>query len=139
MSCAVGKLTDVGDTLLPDVPFCAVSDVMAEHSVVQDWDVTKDRLSRIRWTKKSLKAQGSHGCNNDKIIKNFTCLKCSTKFSQSSSLNRHRRKCEGLFQFSCPHCAQLYYRKDTFRCHLLTRHGLVDPALGPPGYTMFEH
>lgn len=65
----------------------------------------------------------------------YTCPKCGKTYAHQGSLWRHQCKCEGRFM-ECCFCQQLFYRKDYFRQHLLSKHQYVDETLGAPGFTL---
>ncbi|PVD29691.1 hypothetical protein C0Q70_08946 [Pomacea canaliculata] len=61
-----------------------------------------------------------------------SCRKCGASFSRSWCLKRHMWKCEGTFHLACQVCGQVFWRKDTFRSHLLT-HTTANPTSTPGG------
>ena len=40
---------------------------------------------------------------------------------------RHRKKCEGVFNYKCSICGKQYYRRDLYREHLYSKHRMVEP------------
>lgn len=65
--------------------------------------------------------------------KKYECAKCGASYKQSTSLWRHRQKCEGRFAMLCNFCDMTFHRKDHYRLHLFSKHDYIDPQLGPPG------
>lgn len=53
--------------------------------------------------------------------RNFVC-QCLKKFSHKCSLTRHQKKCGKAPDIPCPHCPNMYYRKDLLKTHILTKH-----------------
>jgi len=72
----------------------------------------------------------------DSVGKTYICGKCGASYRQSTSLWRHRQKCEGRFTLLCQFCDCIFHRKDHYRSHLFNKHEYIDPVLGPPGGTL---
>lgn len=60
----------------------------------------------------------------------FACRKCGRGFQQQCNLLRHRKQCEGDFHLQCHICYKLFYRRDKYQGHLLTKHGIHDSKKG---------
>lgn len=52
----------------------------------------------------------------------YHCFKCGTKFTQVSSLNRHKLSCENPRRLSCHICGLVFNRADTLNDHLKHKH-----------------
>ncbi|KAL8579078.1 hypothetical protein ACOMHN_036017 [Nucella lapillus] len=57
------------------------------------------------------------------------CRNCGKRYKLADSMLRHRKKCEGVFNYACSVCGKMYYRRDAYREHLFTRHGMVEPDM----------
>ncbi|XP_076460742.1 uncharacterized protein LOC143293577 isoform X34 [Babylonia areolata] len=60
----------------------------------------------------------------------FPCMYCGKRFVHQPSLIRHRRKCEGNYYLSCPHCDRRFHRRDRYQEHLQSKHGKFDEMKG---------
>lgn len=59
----------------------------------------------------------------------FPCQKCGRLFLYRSSMQRHRKWCEGLFDISCHLCGVRFYRGDRYNEHLATKHQAIDLSM----------
>ncbi|KAL8579076.1 hypothetical protein ACOMHN_036015 [Nucella lapillus] len=61
---------------------------------------------------------GIWGSSNYQGSPGFPCVYCGKTFVHQPSLIRHRRKCEGNYYLSCPHCDRRFHRRDSYQEHL---------------------
>lgn len=48
----------------------------------------------------------------------FECPRCHQKFGHRRSIYRHRKACEGQFDFRCDICEKTFYRLDSLKIHI---------------------
>ncbi|KAK7481239.1 hypothetical protein BaRGS_00027499 [Batillaria attramentaria] len=84
-------------------------------------------LNRHQYVDKTLGAPGKarlpfpNQTGPGKVDKIHACPRCRQVFSQSGSLWRHRRHCEGMpYEFCCKFCQQKFHRRDKLRTHQKT-------------------
>ncbi|XP_076460729.1 uncharacterized protein LOC143293577 isoform X23 [Babylonia areolata] len=88
-----------------------------DHSIGGSYSTSVPQLYSVqRWQRRSI---------HPKI---YFCDKCNQSFSYNRNLVRHRKACEGRFDFKCPCCEQVFYRPDVLKNHLQSKHGICDAS-----------
>lgn len=54
------------------------------------------------------------------------CRNCGKGFAYGHSMVRHRRKCEGMFSYTCNLCGKQFYRRDLYVEHMSTQHHVTE-------------
>ncbi|XP_076460726.1 uncharacterized protein LOC143293577 isoform X20 [Babylonia areolata] len=65
-----------------------------------------------------LNSIGSFNCSKPRPPKIFECPRCHQKFGHRRSIYRHRKACEGQFDFRCEICEKTFYRLDSLKIHM---------------------
>lgn len=60
----------------------------------------------------------------------FGCRSCGRAFKHKQTMFRHRKLCEGNFNFACYVCGKRFYRRDSYQGHLENQHHAVDEMKG---------
>lgn len=47
----------------------------------------------------------------------FQCPRCNQRFGHPRSIYRHRKACEGQFDFKCEFCGKCFHRMDSLKSH----------------------
>ena len=58
------------------------------------------------------------------------CRNCFRVFKHKQTMFRHRKQCEGNFNFACGVCGKRFYRRDNYQLHLKNKHQMVDEMKG---------
>lgn len=48
----------------------------------------------------------------------YECPRCHQKFGHPRSIYRHRKACEGEYDFKCPECGKCFHRQDSLKIHV---------------------
>ncbi|XP_044043425.1 zinc finger protein 664-like isoform X3 [Siniperca chuatsi] len=80
-----------------------------------DWEETREPQSGLN------PLQNKSRCNNGE--KSFSCSECGRRFSQNSSLNRHKRTHTGEKPFSCSVCGKGFAQSSRLTTHLRVHTG----------------
>lgn len=68
----------------------------------------------------------------DPFASKHMCNRCGKIYSHGPGLSRHRRQCNGLFDYACTMCNKMYYRRDAFKVHMSSKHGVdLDETILP--------
>lgn len=62
-------------------------------------------------------AVGYHDIRKPPPPKVFECSRCHQKFGHPRSIYRHRKACEGQFDFKCEVCGKCFHRLDSLKSH----------------------
>lgn len=60
---------------------------------------------------------GSFSGSKPRPPKIFECPRCHQKFGHPRSIYRHRKACEGQFDFKCEVCGKSFHRLDSLKSH----------------------
>ena len=60
---------------------------------------------------------GSFSSSKPRPPKIFECPRCHQKFGHPRSIYRHRKACEGQFDFKCEVCGKSFHRLDSLKSH----------------------
>lgn len=60
---------------------------------------------------------GSCSSSKPRPPKIFECPRCHQKFGHPRSIYRHRKACEGQFDFKCEVCGKSFHRLDSLKSH----------------------
>jgi KRAB domain-containing zinc finger protein len=56
----------------------------------------------------------------------FVCQNCGKGFRWPHTMTRHRKKCVGIFMYSCRLCGKPFHRRDAYIEHLKGKHKVFD-------------
>lgn len=81
---------------------------------------SRNKVPDSKFNSSSLLISGTNSRSQPPKI--FECPHCHQKFGHPRSIYRHRKACEGKYDFECKECGRCFHRLDSLKHHVQSRH-----------------